>query len=516
MNIKKEHSKALFTILVPLVGLILLFGFYLLDLDMRWLAVILIGVIMMAIFQQVPEKEILLLYLATFFLPYTGGGLYSHLVHNDLIFAFDVFLFLMIGVWFAKTNGFQKSPLYFHKTTVLGILMIFWAMLAIPFCISRAGALIGVFMLTKSFLFYFYLINRLKTKRQLKIVVNMLILGMAIQGFLGLMQKVVGHGLGLSFWGEKILNYGSDISRVRGTLGAPNQYGAYIILIMPLAISFYITTKKRIEKIKYTVILLVTMAGLFFSLSRSSWFGLIGSLIVILSILYKQKQLSPKLLKGILGVAVLLTVFAIVFWDIIVLRFETGEKGQYRMIMIELAFPIIMSHPIFGVGLFNYQYHSFSSFEFWHPVHNTILRVAAEYGIPGLIFFISFVVLIFKESFRNLRLKDQYMRTVAMGIIAGYTAFAIAVQFGPEYQHYRQKTIFWILAGLTISLKRIAKNESMMGKKMAMMRRRKSSQAIGEVVPTHNVSGGNDKPIGQKSINEKVFHQRLNGRGGNL
>lgn len=462
MDVRKSQNIIILSIIFSLIGIGLIFSFAWLKLDMRWLAVILIGFLGAAIFQQIHEKEIVLLYFAIFFLPFTGGGLYSHIIDNDLIFAFDVFLFLLIFIWAAKTNGFQRGAIYAHKSTYLGLIMIIWAAFAIPFCVSRVGTLLGVFMLTKAFLFYFYLINRLKTKRQLKIIINMLILAMTIQGLLGLLQKVTGHGLGLSFWGEKIIRYGSDLSRVRGTLGAPNQYGAFIILIMPMAITFYATAKKRKEKIILLIALLISMSGLFFSLSRSSWFGLIGALILILTILYKQKQLSARMLRGILAVSLLILVFALVFWDIIVLRFQTGEKGQYRMLMIDLAFPIILSHPIFGVGLFNYQYHSFSDFEFWHPVHNTILRIAAEMGIPGLIFFIWFIVLIVKEAKSALKLKDFYLRKVAIGILGGYTAFLIAVQFGPEYQHYRQKTLFWILAGIAVSLKRIAKFDYLM------------------------------------------------------
>ena len=144
--------------------------------------------------------------------------------------------------------------------------------------------------------------------------------------------------------------------------------------------------------------------------------------------------------------------------------------------MIEIAFPIIFSHPILGVGLFNYQYHSFSSFEFWHPVHNTILRVAAEYGLPGLFFFLWFVVLVFKEARKNLKLKDEYLRNLSLGIIGSYTAFMIAVQFGPEYQHYRQKFLFWILAAIVIASKRIARNELLARNKLESFKNTKSSQ----------------------------------------
>ena len=493
--LKKDTSEIAVGLAAAFIGLVLLLSFYIFKMDMRWLAVLLIGLIGLAIFQRVQEKEILLLYLAVFLLPYTGGFLYSPLVVNDLIFAFDVFLFLLIGIWLIETGGFQDGALYIHKSTIPAILMVVWAMLGIPFCISKLSATLGTFLLVKAFLFYFYIINRVKTKRQLKIIINMLLVGIGIQGLLGLLQRVLGHGLGLGFLGEKQANYTSEISRVRGTLAVPNQYGAYLILLIPIAASFYISAKNKKEKYWYSGILALAIFGLFFSLSRSSWFGLIGAIIVMLVILYKKKQLSPKLLKGIVVISFVMVLLVIIFWNVIVLRFQTGEQGQFRKVMIEIAFPIIFSHPIFGVGLFNYQYHSFSSFRFWHPVHNTILRVTAEYGFPGLFFFIWFIVLIYREASKNLKLKDSYLRTVALGVIGGYTAFLIAVQFGPEYQHYRQKVVFWILGAITIALKRIAKNELMLQKKMEMKNKIKEPRVLQNVGSDLKMPGNASNPV---------------------
>jgi len=473
---KRKINDAGIGIIIAFVGLALLLFFSVFRMDMRWLGALLVGLIGFSFFYQVREKERLLLYMISFLIPFTGGFMYSPLVHADLIFAFDIVLFVLFGIWLIESGGFQSEKLYIHKTTLPAALMVLWAGLGVVVSISRMSAAHGVFLLLKTFMFYFYIINRIKSKRKLKIIVDMLIVGLGIQGALGLMQKLVGHGLGLGFLGEKQVVYGSAISRVRGTLAVPNQYGAYLILLMPIAAVFYISAKTKKEKLWYTGILFFSLMGLFFSLSRSSWFGLIGAIIVILTLLYKQGRLSPRLLRGILVVVLVMLIIVVIFWETIVLRFETGEKGQHRRTMIEIAFPIIFSHPILGVGLFNYQYHSFSSFEFWHPVHNTILRVAAEYGLPGLFFFLWFVVLVFKEARKNLKLKDEYLRNLSLGIIGSYTAFMIAVQFGPEYQHYRQKFLFWILAAIVIASKRIARNELLARNKLESFKNTKSCQ----------------------------------------
>ena len=172
-------------------------------------------------------------------------------------------------------------------------------------------------------------INRVKTKRQLKIIINMLLVGIGIQGLLGLLQRVLGHGLGLGFLGEKQANYTSEISRVRGTLAVPNQYGAYLILLIPIAASFYISAKNKKEKYWYSGILALAIFGLFFSLSRSSWFGLIGAIIVmfcaleswvkalimlVIFLLIQQIEgtiLTPILTKRLVGLPPVLVIIAL-------------------------------------------------------------------------------------------------------------------------------------------------------------------------------------------------------------
>jgi len=172
-----------------------------------------------------------------------------------------------------------------------------------------------------------------------------------------------------------------------------------------------------------------------------------------------KRKLSPTLVLTSIVIIGIVMVIISVFGELINLRFETGGSGQYRLLMIKMAIPIILSHPILGVGLLNYQFHSFSSFKFWHPVHNEYLRLAAETGLPGLFFFLWFVFWIIKDAYNALKFKDRYLNAVALGILGGYTAFLTAVMFGPEYQHYRQKFVFWILAGLAVALKRIYKRE---------------------------------------------------------
>jgi O-antigen ligase len=161
-------------------------------------------------------------------------------------------------------------------------------------------------------------------------------------------------------------------------------------------------------------------------------------------------------------------LIAFLNWDKILARFETGSEAKWRILMIEIAFPIIKSHPVFGVGLNNYQWHSFDDLRFWHPVHNEYLRYAAELGIPGGIFFLWMFFCVLKETYRHVKIRDALFNAIAIGIYCGIIAFMIAINFGPEYQHYRIKMTFWALCGLAFSFSHIRALEAMKQKKQQM------------------------------------------------
>jgi len=251
----------------------------------------------------------------------------------------------------------------------------------------------------------------------------------------------------------------SDISRVVGTHFGPNRFGAHLILLLPLAISLFIFVKTKKYKYFYGAITLVAMGGLFFSLSRSSWAGLIVSIFFMVLVLVRRGKMSPKMLKAILVVIIAIVVIGYAFWGIIEQRFERGGDAEDRVTMIDISFQILEAHPVFGVGLNNYPFHSYHLFAFWHPVHNEYLRIACETGIPGLVFFLWLIFSFLKDSYQGTRIKDKYLSAISLGAFGGIIAFLTAVVMGPMYMHYRLKLIFWILGGLAVATRRIWKNE---------------------------------------------------------
>ena len=91
--------------------------------------------------------------------------------------------------------------------------------------------------------------------------------------------------------------------------------------------------------------------------------------------------------------------------------------------MFRVALNIIQQNPLFGTGLNTYSEvmhhydpkHLIGGFEF--PVHNMYLFIAAEIGIPGLLFFLLFLSAIMIQLMKISRNTRGHMAVISIGIL---------------------------------------------------------------------------------------------------
>ncbi len=388
------------------------------------------------------------------FLPFGVGYLYSDVIMEDLIYAFDAILAVLYVDWIVRMIQNPQTRFHIKRTFLPGILMIAWSVFSMISAISLISAVFAIFMLTKALLMHVYLTNNIKTKKELKIVIFWLVVGLAFQSFLGLYERFAGKALGVNFLGEWLRVYTGELSRISGTFGFPNHLGAYLVMVIWFVIGMLLYNINR--KFWPLQVLLVSGAALtiIFTFTRASWFGLAVSTLVVVFVILLKRGLSPNVARVLAGLLVVAIVTLIPVLNLIEERIGHGGD-PYRMIMIRIALQMIRSNPIFGVGLFNNEYHAFQTFTFWKPVHNDYLRLAAETGIPGLAFFIWYLVLVFREAFRTLRSKDPYFKAVSIAVIGAYVGFCAIINIGPEYAFYPLTMLVWVIGSLPFCIMEI-------------------------------------------------------------
>jgi O-antigen ligase len=199
---------------------------------------------------------------------------------------------------------------------------------------------------------------------------------------------------------------GHSQPRLEGVIGGiysnPNDLAFAIVLTLPFALAFLVTTKSPLKKALWVLGMLIMLAALFLTASRAGFLNLLISGTVTLYF-FGIKGKRPGLIAGVLLAGVLLgAVAGGKLYD----RFEalggdsTTDESAYgsfedRKYLMERALDGIENYPIFGLGSRNFITYSLV----WREVHMTYLQICVEGGIPTFIVYIMFIGC----GFKNLR-----------------------------------------------------------------------------------------------------------------
>jgi O-antigen ligase len=239
---------------------------------------------------------------------------------------------------------------------------------------------------------------------------------------------------------------GHNQPRLEGVIGGiysnPNDLAFAVVLTLPFALAFLVTSKGAGKKVLWVLAMLIMMAAMFLTASRAGFINLLISGAVTLWH-FGIKGKRPWLIWGVVLSGVVLLALA---GGKLGSRFEAlnGDSttdasayGSYRdrMYLMERAVEGIAHYPIFGLGNNNFMTYSLN----WHEVHMTYLQIAVEGGIPCMIIYLMF----FRCGFKNLKImrkaKDLDEHTVLFvgALHSSLIGFVVGACFAPEaYQFF--------------------------------------------------------------------------------
>ncbi|MFY9648085.1 MAG: O-antigen ligase family protein [Terriglobales bacterium] len=239
---------------------------------------------------------------------------------------------------------------------------------------------------------------------------------------------------------------GHSQPRLAGVIGGvysnPNDLAFAMVLTLPFALAFLLTSKGAIGRIFWALAMLIMLAAMILTASRAGFLNLLISGTVTLYH-FGVKGKRPMLIVGVLLSGVLLLgVAGGKLYD----RFQalggdsTTDESAYgsyqdRMYLMERALDGIEHYPLSGLGANNFMTYSL----IWHEVHMTYLQVAVEGGLPALIVYLMF----FRCGFKNLKTmrkaKDLDTHTVLFvgALHSSLIGFVVGACFAPEaYQFF--------------------------------------------------------------------------------
>lgn len=378
---------------------------------------------------------------------------------------YDVFLMILYLLWIPGLLIKRNEKIHISASDICFWLIIFMAFLSMHNAAAPQFSVYEIVRLVVMYMLFLYMAN-LNQRAELKIILIALLFGLFAESILGVVQYVTGGFLGLGLLGERstMMTF-NEISRVGGTLGHPNGFARYLGFLIPLTMSLTLAPIKGKYKTVCGFLALFGMVALILTYSRAAWGGLGLSLIVMIVLgliarLISWRKAFVLTVVGLLGLSLL--VFS--FREEISTRLFTDDSGSMasRVPQIEIASNIIKAHPVIGIGINNYAevmhlYDNTSErITSWFPnvVHNVYLLIASEIGIPGLCFFLLFIFLFYRAGFQVLRGQDQFSKALAVGIMAGVTAFLIQILVMPPTLTSSSFLFFWVLAGLMMAIRR--------------------------------------------------------------
>lgn len=341
----------------------------------------------------------------------------------------------------------KRSPRF--KVTALGgsILLFFvGCVLSLLAFFELEPAFRGVGLFFGNIMAYWVFINIFATEKRLRTVLDVLIIMLAIEAVIAVIQKMVSIPL----------------LRATGTLVDPNYFGFWLLPFLCLAFYFGLAARKRWQKWLYFGAYFVMTVAIPLTYSRS----MILVLLPVQFILYwRQKKLHLFVLVAAGSIALLYLGFAKFFVSGLTIKsFLTAARAasiDWRFYFAKTALRMFIDHPILGIGAdcfyHKFRYYSTITPHLAYPViHNSYLEILSGTGLVG---FLPFVAVIF-FSLRNLWLTrkhyttrgDHFHSLTTEGLMVGFIASLLAHLFLSTQHH--------ILLWLFIAISTIVANNS--------------------------------------------------------
>lgn len=272
----------------------------------------------------------------------------------------------------------------------------------------------------------------------------------------GIFQSIFGFDI----FKHNTFNELESLRRVQASFVDPNDFGAYIISVLPLTFLFL---NRGLSKYKRIILLVICLLGFFCLIrtsSRGAWVGfLAGAVVYFLFYNKKIAMLVPVIL--LIGVFIMpgaLSRFSGLF------RQEKNTVWE-RKILWHSAWSMIEQRPVLGLGVntFSRYFPKYKPADYpdLRYAHNSYLQMCAEIGIVGLLLFLSIPFIILRKALRNIKVKIKQGKEglILLGLISGYVGFLVHSIFDNNLFSLVLATLFWMMGAYIYSLDKTINNE---------------------------------------------------------
>jgi O-antigen ligase len=235
--------------------------------------------------------------------------------------------------------------------------------------------------------------------------------------------------------------------RTTGFMGHYMTQAGLLLLFVSLALAVFLLGREKI-RFFWGAALPPAFLVLVLTLTRSAWIGAIVSTVVIL-LIYKPKLLI--LVPVLFGLVFLVSPKTVRQRALSIFDMQSDSNVE-RIEYIKAGLKIIQNFPIFGTGPdtvdMEFQlpkYGLSASAKQNVHLHNNILQIGAERGIPALIFWLAFIIWACLDLIKLIKNKDPAVLPLAAGALAALFALFAAGLFEYNFGDSEITTLFLYL-----------------------------------------------------------------------
>lgn len=264
--------------------------------------------------------------------------------------------------------------------------------------------------------------------------------------FFALFEVVLGRN---PFWKDVRVRGGQ--TRLASSLENPQVLGTYLLFCLSAGFVFFRRAKSRVLRLSWLVLLIVYLAVILLTLTRSAWLGV----VVIGLLLVRRKR--AYVLMGSLGLLIYFSPIFSHYVSPVLTSFEAQQNIFHRFYVYKKALFIIKDHYIAGVGLNNFVHYSLEYDQVFAGTrrhlhdpgsHNTYFTFAAELGFLG---FLGLFGLLWSSIRRILPLYREPEKYAELGVTgcALFVGLIAMLGTGLTYQAFQWGTLVTPLLVLT-------------------------------------------------------------------
>ena len=250
-------------------------------------------------------------------------------------------------------------------------------------------------------------------------------------------------------------------TRVFSTLGNPNVLAAFLIMVVGLAAGRSLDVQPRKHRLSLLLLSVVAGVCILLTYSRGAWLTL-GVMALLAAAIWKHWTWKMAAVGVLITVSLWVAVQESFMTRLLSIRsmFNSADSSvALRWALWESTLAMIQEHPWLGLGWGSYRF-VYPEYDFFvqnesviiYHAHNTLLSLAAEIGIPGMLCFAVVWGMAVVRSFLAMKNAGRSTKGLYLGMVLALSGMAAFSLTDHVLFNIQVAAVFWVLVALSATL----------------------------------------------------------------